>query len=462
MSGATEALRYAYTIILGDHSRGCVLLLSDPLGWRLPQFTLDERQVWQEVGPVNRWLHEDLHAPALALRCMALDYNPTTEVVSLYYAASLRDPSWMPQTDARWVTAGELSALDRADPAQRDQIAAWFAWYAADSQATQRVAWYQPGWYDRMLTWACAALNQAGLRLTGPAEQIRSWQRAAILRLPTATGPVYCKAVPPVFGHEPALTAALAAAAPQRIATPIAVEPTQGWLLMHALPGQTLAHLRDDHDLPHWEAALAAFAELQIVATATVPTLTALGVPERPLTTLSARLQPLLADPDATLPNRPAGLSAQNRAQLVAYASRVAPKVDALASYGLPATLEHGDFWPGQVIVGPHGAGFLDWSDSTIAHPFFSLLLFLIEIEDFFPRIPGVRERLRDAYLEPWAAVVPGVALAPAFEVAQPLAALHHALSYYTVVLPALEVRWELELMLPFYLKMALRLALTD
>jgi len=43
--------------------------------------------------------------------------------------------------------------------------------------------------------------------------------------------------------------------------------------------------------------------------------------------------------------------------------------------------------------------------------------------------------------------------------VAQPLAALHHALSYYAAILPCLEVRWEMELMLPFYLKMALRLA---
>ena len=72
--------------------------------------------------------------------------------------------------------------------------------------------------------------------------------------------------------------------------------------------------------------------------------------------------------------------------------------------------------------------------------------------------MPNVRERLRDAYLEPWAAVVPGADLTSAFELAQPLAALHHAIIYHTVVLPNMEVKWELDLMLPFYLKMALRL----
>lgn len=35
----------------------------------------------------------------------------------------------------------------------------------------------------------------------------------------------------------------------------------------------------------------------------------------------------------------------------------------------------------------------------------------------------------------------------------------HCALGYHHLVLPQMEVRWEMELMLPFYLKMALRLA---
>jgi hypothetical protein len=73
--------------------------------------------------------------------------------------------------------------------------------------------------------------------------------------------------------------------------------------------------------------------------------------------------------------------------------------------------------------------------------------------------LPGVRERLRDAYLEPWSARMPRGRLERAFELAQPLAALHHAITYQQVVLPGMEVAWEMELMLPFYLKMLLRLA---
>jgi len=300
-------------------------------------------------------------------------------------------------------------------------------------------------------------LSLAGMPPTGPAEQLRSWQRSAILRLPTAEGPVYLKAVPPIFAHEPALTAALAAADPARFPRPVAVDPARGWLLMRELQGPTLDTRCDDVEL--WEEALAAFAEVQIASVAHLPALRAAGVPERPLATLAARLAPLLADPDAGMPASPAGLSADERRRLHGLAARLEDLIERLAAYKLPAALEHGDFWAGQVVVTRAGFAFLDWSDSSISHPFFSLLLFLVEIEDFFPHLAGVRERLRDAYLRPWAALLPAGDLVAAFELAQPLAALHHATTYYGVVLPNIELKWEMELMLPFYLKMALRLA---
>jgi hypothetical protein len=446
-------------VVIGSPERPGLLLLPDRAGWRLPAFSEDERHFWQEVGHVSGWLRTHLGAPATTLRCLDIAYQPEQELVSKVYAAVLRDPAWTPPPGARWAVRDELVALPLAHESHRSLLAEWFAWYDNAATPDHRVPWYMPGWYEQATAWATSQLRQAGLRPGGSAEQLRSWQRAAILRLPTAEGAAYLKAVPPVFNHEPALTAALAAAHPGRFAEPIALDPDRGWLLMHELPGTTLDLLRDDHDLPYWEQALATFAEVQIASTRRLPELRALGLPTRPLASLATRLAPLLADPAATLPGRPAGLSPTEREQLLAFATRLDLLSAELAAYALPESLEHGDFWAGQVVVGPQGCGFLDWSDSSLAHPFFSLLLFLVEIEDFFPHEPGVRERLRDAYLEPWATLAPAVDLTRAFELAQPLAALHHALAYHTSVLPNMEIKWEMELMLPFYLKMALRLA---
>ncbi len=459
MTAASAPISYACHIAVGHPEQARLLLLPDESGWRLPTFSEGARHFWQEIGHVNGWLRESLGAPATTLRCLAIAYSPDDERVSKVYAAVLRDPSWALPAGARWATREDLASLPLAVEDHRAPIADWFAWYAGSAAPRQRPPWYMPGWLDVATAWATDALVRAGLAPTGPAEQLRSWQRSAILRLPTAVGGAYLKAVPPMFGHEPALTAALAATDPARFARPIAIDRERGWLLMRELPGPTLETRRAAEDVGLWQAAVAAFAEVQIASTARLSQLRAIGVPERPLGTLAARLTPLLTDMAATLTDSPAGLSAEARVNLRAMAPYLRAMTDELAAYGLPAALEHGDFWAGQVVVNQAGFGFLDWADSSIAHPFFSLVLFLVEIEDFFPHVPGVRERLRDAYLEPWASVAPGTNLTRAFELAQPLAALHHALTYHAIVLPNMEVKWELDLMLPFYLKMALRLA---
>ncbi len=458
MTSASMPLCYEYHIAVGHPGQARLLLLSGPTGWHLPVFSEGARHFWQEISHVSGWLRESLGAPATILRCLTMAYRPDAELISKVYAAVLRDPAWTLPTGARWATREDLAELPLAVEEHRAPIADWFAWYTGTAAPRQRAPWYMPGWLEEAATWATAALVRAGLPPTGPAEQLRAWQCAAILRLPTTEGHAYLKAVPPMFGHEPALTAALAAADPARFARPIALDRQRGWLLMRELPGPSLATLRADAEVAVWQAALADFAAVQIASVTRRDQLRVLGVPERPLETLAARLAPLLDDTAAMLPNTPAGLSAEARSRLHALAPHIRSMTDELAAYGLPAALEHGDFWAGQVVVGPTGFGFLDWAESSLAHPFFSLLLFLVEIEDFFPRVPNVRERLRDAYLEPWAAVVPGADLTSAFELAQPLAALHHAIIYHTVVLPNMEVKWELDLMLPFYLKMALRL----
>jgi aminoglycoside phosphotransferase (APT) family kinase protein len=71
-----------------------------------------------------------------------------------------------------------------------------------------------------------------------------------------------------------------------------------------------------------------------------------------------------------------------------------------LDSHGVPETIQHDDLHHGNV----YGRRVLDWGDSSVAQPFFSLVVtfrFLEEINGL-PRGGAWHERLRDAYLEPW------------------------------------------------------------
>lgn len=450
-------LHHIYAAVVIHPHQNRLLLLPDAAGWRLPGFSDDERRFWQDVAHVNRGIGAILGAPVRSLRCLAIDYQQQDAVERLVkiYAVQVVDPAWTPPAGAIWADAADLGRLDLAVPAQRPVIADWLAW-RRDQPSSLRTPWYQPGWADVALAWSAAQLERRGTPALGPAEQLRTWQRSAIWRLPTADGAVYLKAVPPMFGHEPALTAALAEVDPRRFVAVLAVDQARGLFLMRDYGGTPLDQLRE---VDRWEQALHSFAEIQIATVRRAERLRALSVPVRPLADLADRALPLLADHAAMLPGEPAGLSDDDRAALSALAPRLARLCAELARHRLPPTIEHGDFWAGQIIAVGDGYRFTDWSDSSIAHPFFSLLLFLVEIEDFFPKVPDVRERLRDAYLRPWSRGIRRPDLVRAFELAQPLAALHHALTYHELILPNMEVRWEMELMVPFYLKMLLRLA---
>ncbi|OKJ26483.1 hypothetical protein AMK22_31550 [Streptomyces sp. CB01580] len=114
-----------------------------------------------------------------------------------------------------------------------------------------------------------------------------------------------------------------------------------------------------------------------------------------------------------------------------------------LAAFGVPETLEHGDFRPGHIVVDRDTPRFFDLSDAAVSHPFFSAVTLL----DFEP-VPGTAQQaddLRASYLRPWAAAYPHADVEAAFEAARPLAVLHAALVRWFRLLPAVTPRekWE-------------------
>jgi hypothetical protein len=151
------------------------------------------------------------------------------------------------------------------------------------------------------------------------------------------------------------------------------------------------------------------------------------------------------------------GLSDLQIDELRSHAPTLKAMCEELASIGIPYTLEHGDFWGGNIAVTDKRFIFFDWSFSCVAHPFFSLGA-LAPDPDYMPRVPGAALRLRDAYLKEWAGYGAKWELLKAFELAQPLGFLHSALTHYKYVLPGLEpkARSEMENMVGFYLRLVL------
>jgi hypothetical protein len=439
-------MRQIDVMLITAIDRWRVLIVAGPDGWELPCAAPDEDHFWQVVAPVNRAAAQ-LGLAATTLRCLQVVADTEADTLYSFYALELhgQPPT---RTGWHWIAAADLSTFAFAHAEQRSILGRWLAGMSS------QVGWYRPGGAATVAAWTQATLTVLGYTPTGPSQQLRSWERSTLLRTPTAGGLVYTKAMPAVFGHEPALTAALATWMPGRTAAVLAHEPTRGLLLLDDAGERSLAEV---HDPMVWAQALTRLAELQIALAQRVPDLLQLGVPDRRIDQLPTWMDALLAD-EVALRRSPAGMAADEIAGLRALQPRLQAACATLLAGAVPPSLEHGDCFPTQILLADDRPVVIDWSDSSISHPFFSLG-FLVEPE--CPRPAGDHPDLllRQAYLAPWARFASPEALERLFDAALLLAPLHHALIYHRAILPAMENGWEMERMLPYYLRLLLGLA---
>ena len=100
---------------------------------------------------------------------------------------------------------------------------------------------------------------------------------------------------------------------------------------------------------------------------------------------------------------------------------------DELAAHDVPETVQHDDLHMANVYADGGRLRVLDWGDSSISHPFSSLVVtfrFLEEINGLPPGDPWFA-RLRDAYLEPW-----GRGLADTFALALRVGTFAHTFAW--------------------------------
>lgn len=445
MTGDIAHEPYDYYALVPHESEPRLLFLPDGVHWALLHWQDAEHHYWQTTLHVNDALYQHFGIQATVLRCLATDRNAATgRIARLYEMETHGMPGALPY-DARWCGREVLDALAR--PEQRLLLAPWFD-EAEAGVPEERRPWARRDWIMHALAWIDQQIARLGMIWSGSVEQVRSWERSCILRVPTNVGLTYFKAVPRMFAHEPPLTQALATWYGGTAPRVLALDATWGWLLLTDFGGYTLD---SDREITHWEQALRRFATLQVELAGRVGELRALGCAER-FSTLADAI-PVLLDDDATIGT---GHSWSLTPEQVNALRRRIGEFQAiyaeLAAHRLPLSLEHGDFWANNVALTPDGYLFFDWSDASITHPFFSLASFLRNLDLLFPTDADLHSRLTDAYLEPWTCYAPMKEVQSVFALARVLAPLHFAITYQRDILPHMEARWEMERMAPYYL----------
>jgi|GEM_PF-290670 len=444
-----------YYFIVPDADDTHVLLVSEGNAWTLPHTTLAGAYKWQSSAHVNKAANETLAFRATTRRCASPDMDPGSPLQEIAYVMENHSTAWAPPPTARWVGTGDLALLSIATPGMARVLEEWFDWVNAADKSL-RVPWYEAGWMNAAGAWMVQQLARLDSKPTGPIEQVCSWQRSCVMRLPTTHGAAYFKAIPAALGSELDVSVLLDHEYHGMVAEVMAVDTDRRWLLMRDMGAKTMDSVPD---LKQWKAAVHAYAQLQVDWVDAAHRFSIAGCPNRGLLQLVESIDRLLMDTVVMKPGEPDGLSMKQIHALHYRARALKIAAHRLGTLRLPVSLDHGDLWAGQIVAGNTNPVFIDWSDASLTHPFFSMEFFsnMEEMRPYLGDAPDAPNQLRDAYLEPWTVYEPHDILTQAWSIACSLAPLSTALLYHDRILPGMEVKWEMEHMIPLYLRSVLR-----
>ncbi|MES2721626.1 MAG: aminoglycoside phosphotransferase family protein [Pseudomonadota bacterium] len=258
------------------------------------------------------------------------------------------------------------------------------------------------------LAWATTILAQKGLTPAGPPRQVRTWNLSSLWAIPVQGQTVWLKAIPPFFAHEAPLIQALAGEA-----VPTLLGHGDGRFLMAELPGADLFEAETDQLF----AMVDLLVGIQAKWVGREAELFALGLPDWRGPALTAAITEVF---ERTAPE----LSTKNRGALTAFIADLPRRFADLAACGLPDTLVHGDFHPGNLRGDGEHLALMDWGDSGVGHP-------LLDSSAFLDRVPAeALEAVRAVWLAHWREAVPGSDPARALTLLAPIAAARQAVIY--------------------------------
>jgi hypothetical protein len=399
-------MSFTFHIVVPDRSGDRVLLVEDGRGWSLPRASSNERT---EVLDVGRTIHENLGLDVVVLRSALAGEIDQFEGSVFLFTENLtdRDP-----TAGRWWDEDALRTLEVSDPRDRAAALAWFE-EARDAEPGALQPWQREGWFAAASAWIREVVS--GVEAIA---QHATWCNSCVLRIETSGSALYFKASPEYFFREAEVTAMLGRFFPDAVPRVVALDRSRGWMLLEDLGDALVSGL----GLDDWGRALDAIASLHRRSVPIVNQLLEGGCLDRRPPVLAEQIQALAEDDSVALPD---GL----RQRLRAVIGRLREMCFELEASPIPSTLVHGDLHADNIMRTERGYVLFDWTDACVANPFVDFLTF---VNNFRPASddPVMHQTLRDRYLDAWSDVVPHAEALEWYARAEPLAAMHHAVTY--------------------------------
>jgi hypothetical protein len=402
MNGPDQIERERHRLIILRRKGSEILHSSNGFDWSLPCVEILPRH------RVAEQLTAELHSQS-GLRAYCLfDLSPNgsdREPLRSKYAVmeAIKCDARAP-ADTRWFPIGGYGSRFVIPPEDNTAITDVIVEMNSYRNNAAPPPFARPGWIEELFEWVQSQIEPLNLRLTGAIRQLTASPTFNLIRLETSGPAVWFKATGEPNLNELPVSVSLAHLFPGHVPRVLAVHPTwNAWLSEEAV-GTPL----DDQEEPRcWERVARALAQLQLDSIEKCPELLGNHCKDLRLSEIVERIEPFLAHmadlmaAQVKMPPQP--LTNSNLALL---GERLKDACLELQGLGLPDTLGHIDFNPGNIIISPTHCYFLDWAEGCISHPFVTFEYLREHSRRGFPRDSAAVDRVAAAYLDAWQPLV--------------------------------------------------------
>ncbi len=285
-----------------------------------------------------------------------------------------------------------------------------------------------------ILKWGTDYLLSKGYSIEHPPEVVLSTAWSTVIRFLTSTGNVYLKQSPPAIflSSEPKIIQRLFQQFHASVPFVIARNDDLHCFLMKDAGKPLRAMLKTEFNPDLLCQAIKQYAAIQRQTEDHIETFLKLGVPDWRLAKL-----PMLYDQMINQSNflKAEGLSDKELQILQDLSPQFLAQCRLLSNYGIPETVGYHDFQDNNVLIDPNTKKmtFVDWAETAIIHPFFSLYNCLSQSITHH----GVKEadqtylKLQDASFENWLGLATKKELLEVFILAKHLRSIYCVLAYY-------------------------------
>jgi hypothetical protein len=339
----------------------------------------------------------------------------------------VRDSLWVPPPGLRWVRRSLVSSktIESADHLRALEQSLRLA--DAFNSGTRAGPFAKAGWMDDLVAWMEPHLRPLRLSLTGSFEQLNASPFFSLIRFETNGVPVWFKAVGEPNLREFEITKRLAESYPQYLPRVIATRPEwHGWLMLEA-EGK-----RPDRNTPldQWQRIAETLAHLQLECIGKATQFLEIGCKDVRIVTLIQRIDSFVESMNELMQAQPVEPPNRlTRSELKELESKLKYACHRTELAGVPDSLLHGDFNPGNVRVSQHSCVFLDWAEGCLGHPFFTLEYLIELLCKTGLGHPKNQQHLRRSYARCWSEAVSPNRICEAMQFAPSVAVFSYALS---------------------------------